>query len=100
MRCAALSKCRPAWSRATRASRPISASSFGSASVVEESDGDLMGDGVNIATRLEGVAKPGFQTPSPNARVRRGGLGSRIGARLQVGDRLAERRAQRRFIVT
>jgi adenylate cyclase len=27
--------------------------------VVEESDGDLMGDGVNIAARLECVAKPG-----------------------------------------
>jgi class 3 adenylate cyclase len=26
--------------------------------VVEESDGDLMGDGVNIAARLEGIANP------------------------------------------
>ena len=27
--------------------------------VVEEEDGDLMGDGVNIAARLEGIANPG-----------------------------------------
>src|SRR4029077_13778274 len=27
--------------------------------VVEESDGDLMGDGLNIAARLEGIADPG-----------------------------------------
>ena len=27
--------------------------------VVEENDGDLMGDGVNVAARLEGVAQPG-----------------------------------------
>ena len=27
--------------------------------VVEEGDGDLMGDGVNIAARLQGIAKPG-----------------------------------------
>jgi class 3 adenylate cyclase len=27
--------------------------------IVQESDGDLMGDGVNIAARLEAIAKPG-----------------------------------------
>jgi adenylate cyclase len=35
--------------------------------VVEEADGDLMGDGVNIAARLEGVAKPGGISLSEDA---------------------------------
>src|ERR1700752_3086579 len=35
--------------------------------VVEEEDGDLMGDGVNIAARLEGVAKPGCIALSEDA---------------------------------
>jgi adenylate cyclase len=35
--------------------------------VVEESDGDLMGDGVNIATRLESIANPGATCFSKDA---------------------------------
>ncbi len=35
--------------------------------VVEESDGDLMGDGVNIAARLEGIARPGAIALSEDA---------------------------------
>src|SRR5476651_939979 len=35
--------------------------------VVEESDGDLMGDGVNIAARLEGVCQPGAIALSEDA---------------------------------
>ncbi len=35
--------------------------------VVEESDGDLMGDGVNVAARLEGVAAPGAIALSEDA---------------------------------
>jgi len=44
--------------------------------VVEESDGNLMGDGVNIAARLESVAKPGSICLSEDAyrQVRSGGL--------------------------
>ncbi|MGB6539878.1 MAG: adenylate/guanylate cyclase domain-containing protein [Xanthobacteraceae bacterium] len=35
--------------------------------VVEESDGDLMGDGVNIAARLEGICEPGAINLSEDA---------------------------------
>jgi adenylate cyclase len=35
--------------------------------VVEEADGDLMGDGVNIAAGLEGIAKPGTTCLSEDA---------------------------------
>jgi TolB-like protein/class 3 adenylate cyclase/Flp pilus assembly protein TadD len=35
--------------------------------IVEESDGDLMGDGVNIAARLEGIAPPGAICMSEDA---------------------------------
>ena len=45
--------------------------------VVEEGDGDLMGDGVNIAARLEGVCEPG-------------GLCLSAAAYEQVRDRLKE----------
>jgi adenylate cyclase len=39
--------------------------------VVEESDGDLMGDGVNIAARLESIAAPGATwKPSPSTSAR------------------------------
>jgi adenylate cyclase len=41
--------------------------------VVEESDGDLMGDGVNIAARLEGIAAPGAIALSEDAYRQVGG---------------------------
>ena len=47
--------------------------------VVEESDGDLMGDGVNIAARLEGIAQPGAICLSEDAyRQVKGGSISRF----------------------
>ena len=55
--------------------------------VVEESDGDLMGDGVNIAARLEGIAKPGAICLSEDAyrQVKGGSIWrSAISARRQL----------------
>ena len=51
-----------AWSNATRVARERRIEfrvGIHLGDVVEESDGDLMGDGVNIAARLEGVCEPG-----------------------------------------
>ena len=62
-RCAARSKCRTASSSAMPACRPRRRIEFRVGihlgDVVEESDGDLMGDGVNIAARLEGIREAG-----------------------------------------
>ena len=48
--------------------------------IVEEADGDLMGDGVNIAARLEGLCEPG---------------GLSVRRRLSPGARSAERELHR-----
>ena len=61
--CAAPLKCSTPWSSATRGLRKDKRIEFRIGihlgDVVEEADGDLMGDGVNIAARLEGMAAPG-----------------------------------------
>ena len=41
--------------------------------VVEEGDGNLMGDGVNIAARLEGICEPGAICLSEDAYRQVGG---------------------------
>ena len=57
--------------------------------VVEEADGDLMGDGVNIAARLEGIAKPGRDLPV------RGRLSAGEGAARSRGPRSRPDRSSR-----
>ena len=67
----ARSRCRAAWSSATQACRLNAASEFRIGvhlgGVVEETDGDLTGDGVNIAARLEGICEPGAVCLSEDA---------------------------------
>jgi adenylate cyclase len=74
--------------------------------VVEESAGDLMGDGVNIAARLEGIAKPGAICLSEDAyrqgsgRTRRGmqpqpmmsmvSFGCEVSRQNQVGNQVSK----------
>jgi adenylate cyclase len=54
--------------------------------VVEESDGDLMGDGVNIAARLEGIAEPGSICLSEDAyRQVRDRLNGQPGQKRSIG---------------
>ena len=56
--------------------------------VVEESDGDLMGDGVNIAARLEGVAQPGAICLSEDAY-------RQVRARLDLAVAISARKSSR-----
>ena len=70
-RCGAPSKCSTPWWSATREFALDKRIEFRIGihlgDVVEESDGDLMGAGVNIAARLEGVCDPGAVCLSEDA---------------------------------
>jgi adenylate cyclase len=59
--------------------------------VVEESDGDLMGDGVNIAARLEGIAGAGRDL-SVRGRLSAGERQARYGGHRSRPDRAQEHR--------
>ena len=56
--------------------------------VVEETDGDLMGDGVNIAARLEGVREPGAICLSEDAY-------RQVKSRLDLASTISARSASR-----
>ena len=57
--------------------------------VVEESDGDLMGEAVNIAARLEGICEPGSICLSEQAHTGRSRQGSTL--RSTIGVRCGSR---------
>ena len=61
--------------------------------VVEESDGDLMGDGVNIAARLESIAKPGAICLSEDAYRQVTGRVSRSATSAQPNSRTSPNRS-------
>ena len=65
--------------------------------VVEEADGDLMGDGVNIAARLEGIAKPGAICLSEDAYRPGQGPARNVGQRSRADPAQEHRRAGARL---
>src|SRR3974390_3101503 len=63
--------------------------------VVEEADGDLMGDGVNVAARLGGVAEPGAICLSEDAyRQVRTGLKRKLSSSAKGGSRTSPVRSE------
>ncbi len=61
--------------------------------VVEESDGDLMGDGVNIAARLEGIAQPA-RSAFPRTPAGRCARGSTSRSTVRPGSRTSSSRCE------